>query len=98
MEAPTWGMWQVDSQTILSFLKSLVLYYVMMCAGLYVFVMLRIVTPSNKTIPRGSKILIVTAHPDDECLFFAPAVTEMVHSNSVHILCVTSGEYVRELR
>ncbi|XP_026184105.1 N-acetylglucosaminyl-phosphatidylinositol de-N-acetylase [Mastacembelus armatus] len=38
--------------------------------------------------------LIVTAHPDDECMFFAPAIIRLVESNaSVHLLCLSEGNY-----
>ena len=39
--------------------------------------------------------LIVTAHPDDECMFFAPTILSL--SNNVHqnlyILCLSNGNY-----
>ncbi|XP_028839294.1 N-acetylglucosaminyl-phosphatidylinositol de-N-acetylase [Denticeps clupeoides] len=42
----------------------------------------------------GLRALLVTAHPDDECMFFAPTIIELVKSEaSVHLLCLSSGNY-----
>lgn len=53
---------------------------------------------------RSTNILLLTAHPDDECMFFGPAVlalTEKVrrikeldgeHRHSVSSLCLSSGD------
>uniref|UniRef100_A0A0N5B776 N-acetylglucosaminylphosphatidylinositol deacetylase n=1 Tax=Strongyloides papillosus TaxID=174720 RepID=A0A0N5B776_STREA len=41
-----------------------------------------------------SRILIVTAHPDDETMFFSPTIRDLVNTNNdVYILCVTSGDF-----
>uniref|UniRef100_A0AC35TH62 N-acetylglucosaminylphosphatidylinositol deacetylase n=1 Tax=Rhabditophanes sp. KR3021 TaxID=114890 RepID=A0AC35TH62_9BILA len=41
-----------------------------------------------------SKVLVVIAHPDDETMFFGPAIVKLAKScNSLNILCVTSGNY-----
>ncbi|XP_068600288.1 N-acetylglucosaminyl-phosphatidylinositol de-N-acetylase [Brachionichthys hirsutus] len=40
------------------------------------------------------RALIVTAHPDDECMFFAPTIIRLVDLNaSVHLLCLSEGNY-----
>lgn len=42
--------------------------------------------------PLPSSVLLVTAHPDDECMFFAPTVLALQARNvSVHALCLSSG-------
>ncbi|XP_006641069.2 N-acetylglucosaminyl-phosphatidylinositol de-N-acetylase [Lepisosteus oculatus] len=42
----------------------------------------------------GLRALFVTAHPDDECMFFSPAVIRLLEINaSVHLLCLSSGNY-----
>lgn len=39
-----------------------------------------------------ARVLLVTAHPDDECMFFAPAVLTLTESNAaVYLLCLSSG-------
>ena len=39
------------------------------------------------------RVLIVIAHPDDECMFFAPTVLALTRSgqHDVFLLCVSSG-------
>lgn len=38
------------------------------------------------------RALVVTAHPDDECMFFAPTIIRLVELNaSVHLLCLSEG-------
>uniref|UniRef100_A0A3Q3VV82 N-acetylglucosaminylphosphatidylinositol deacetylase n=1 Tax=Mola mola TaxID=94237 RepID=A0A3Q3VV82_MOLML len=40
------------------------------------------------------RVLIVTAHPDDECMFFAPTIIQLVELHaSVHLLCLSQGNY-----
>lgn len=39
------------------------------------------------------RALVVTAHPDDECLFFSPSIIRLVESQvSVHLLCLSEGK------
>lgn len=40
---------------------------------------------------KGKDILVVTAHPDDECMFFSPAVVTATKTAKMHLLCLTSG-------
>ena len=39
-------------------------------------------------------VLIVTAHPDDECMFFAPTILmlQQLTGADVHLLCLSSGK------
>ncbi|KAM7374736.1 hypothetical protein PAMP_007377 [Pampus punctatissimus] len=49
--------------------------------------------------PNGADVraLIVTAHPDDECMFFAPTVIRLVELKaSVHLLCLSEGNYYNQ--
>lgn len=43
-------------------------------------------------------VLLVIAHPDDECMFFAPSILALNSnlSTSVHILCLSNGDYYGE--
>jgi N-acetylglucosaminylphosphatidylinositol deacetylase len=36
-------------------------------------------------------ILLVTAHPDDECMFFGPSIIALSKQNNIHILCLSTG-------
>ncbi|KAL1922111.1 uncharacterized protein VTP21DRAFT_10753 [Calcarisporiella thermophila] len=41
----------------------------------------------------NARILIVTAHPDDECMFFGPAITALARGNKIWGLCLSSGNH-----
>jgi N-acetylglucosaminylphosphatidylinositol deacetylase len=41
-----------------------------------------------------NKVLLVTAHPDDECMFFAPTLRSLQQNGSqIHVLCLSTGNY-----
>uniref|UniRef100_A0A673LT50 N-acetylglucosaminylphosphatidylinositol deacetylase n=1 Tax=Sinocyclocheilus rhinocerous TaxID=307959 RepID=A0A673LT50_9TELE len=41
-----------------------------------------------------TRALLVTAHPDDECMFFAPTVLKLVESHAaLYLLCLSTGNY-----
>ncbi|XP_052448341.1 N-acetylglucosaminyl-phosphatidylinositol de-N-acetylase [Carassius gibelio] len=41
-----------------------------------------------------TRALFVTAHPDDECMFFAPTVLKLVESRAaLYLLCLSTGNY-----
>lgn len=42
--------------------------------------------------PKGN-ILFVIAHPDDECMFFAPAILKASKNNPTYLLCLCNGDY-----
>ncbi|XP_063058935.1 N-acetylglucosaminyl-phosphatidylinositol de-N-acetylase [Engraulis encrasicolus] len=43
------------------------------------------------------RALLVTAHPDDECMFFAPSIILLRRQGiSVHLLCLSSGDYYNQ--
>lgn len=47
---------------------------------------------SDGTEGAGVRALVVTAHPDDECLFFSPIIIQLVSLNAkVHLLCLSQG-------
>ncbi|XP_016117574.1 N-acetylglucosaminyl-phosphatidylinositol de-N-acetylase-like [Sinocyclocheilus grahami] len=47
--------------------------------------------PVTASEPRA---LLVTAHPDDECMFFAPTVLQLVESHAaLYLLCLSTGNY-----
>ncbi|XP_049448825.1 N-acetylglucosaminyl-phosphatidylinositol de-N-acetylase isoform X2 [Epinephelus fuscoguttatus] len=52
---------------------------------------------SRETNGADVRALIVTAHPDDECMFFAPTIVRLVESNAtVHLLCLSEGNYYNQ--
>ncbi|XP_044078056.1 N-acetylglucosaminyl-phosphatidylinositol de-N-acetylase isoform X1 [Siniperca chuatsi] len=55
------------------------------------------VLSSRETHGADIRALIVTAHPDDECMFFAPTIIRLVELNaSVHLLCLSEGNYYNQ--
>ena len=47
---------------------------------------------SGRPLPSGSA-LIITAHPDDECMFFLPTIVSLVADGTpVHLLCLSTGD------
>lgn len=44
----------------------------------------------------NSHIVLVTAHPDDESMFFTPTITELTkdnYNNTIHLVCLSNGGY-----
>ncbi|XP_046682088.1 N-acetylglucosaminyl-phosphatidylinositol de-N-acetylase-like isoform X2 [Homalodisca vitripennis] len=41
----------------------------------------------------NERILIVIAHPDDECMFFGPTIVEFQRMYHIYVLCLTDGNY-----
>ncbi|KAG5844401.1 hypothetical protein ANANG_G00162130 [Anguilla anguilla] len=51
----------------------------------------------HKNTSNEVRALLVTAHPDDECMFFAPTILRLLQLNaSVHLLCLSSGNYYKQ--
>ncbi|KAL4608780.1 N-acetylglucosaminyl-phosphatidylinositol de-N-acetylase isoform X2 [Arapaima gigas] len=45
----------------------------------------------------GIRALLVIAHPDDECMFFGPAVLKLRQLGAqIHVLCLSTGNYYHE--
>lgn len=50
----------------------------------------------NDQLARGPEfdkktVLVVTAHPDDECMFFAPTILNLKRFSTIHLLCLSTG-------
>uniref|UniRef100_A0A0A9XT99 N-acetylglucosaminylphosphatidylinositol deacetylase n=1 Tax=Lygus hesperus TaxID=30085 RepID=A0A0A9XT99_LYGHE len=41
---------------------------------------------------RRDVVLLVTAHPDDECIFFTPAILAFLRTHTVHLVCFSDGD------
>ena len=51
-------------------------------------------TPSFSSIQKPGRFLLVTAHPDDEVMFFTPLLTNLKNNgNHVSILCLSDGNF-----
>ncbi|KAL4238772.1 hypothetical protein ACF0H5_003479 [Mactra antiquata] len=50
----------------------------------------------NKLSRSSSKqnVLFITAHPDDECMFFSPTILSLLREgHNIYLVCVTKGDY-----
>ncbi|KAJ4455475.1 putative N-acetylglucosaminyl-phosphatidylinositol de-N-acetylase [Paratrimastix pyriformis] len=49
---------------------------------------------SSSGLPRNQRILLVTAHPDDDAMFFSPTLTALAErNNTLSIFCLSSGTF-----
>lgn len=97
----TFNMIFPGSQTlVLDIAEQLGLYftiYLLFCFILYVVT--NIVKPQfikSSHFETGAKrVLVVTAHPDDECMFFGPFIIRLLKKQKtlVYILCLSKGDY-----
>jgi len=48
-------------------------------------------------LPEKAKLLLITAHPDDECMFFLPSIKSYLkRGTEVHILCLSTGVFMSQ--
>ncbi|XP_065897916.1 N-acetylglucosaminyl-phosphatidylinositol de-N-acetylase-like [Dysidea avara] len=51
-------------------------------------------TTTSQFLLDNRKVLFVTAHPDDECMFFAPVILRASqNSSTTFLLCLSNGNY-----
>ncbi|KAI8872682.1 LmbE-like protein [Ramicandelaber brevisporus] len=50
---------------------------------------------SSSATPGKHRVLLVIAHPDDECMFFAPTIVNLARrrQDEVHVLCLSTGNH-----
>ncbi|XP_059176212.1 N-acetylglucosaminyl-phosphatidylinositol de-N-acetylase-like [Physella acuta] len=82
----------IDVYYLLVILGTLVLA----CLLLYCLASRKVFKFNRHSFPLRSGIAVITAHPDDECMFFAPALLELSETCNVHILCATTGDYYKQ--
>uniref|UniRef100_T1GKT6 N-acetylglucosaminylphosphatidylinositol deacetylase n=1 Tax=Megaselia scalaris TaxID=36166 RepID=T1GKT6_MEGSC len=51
--------------------------------------------PTNSPMER---VLIITSHPDDECMFFGPVIHSIVKNlgSKIYVLCLSHGNYEKQ--
>ncbi|XP_033646866.1 N-acetylglucosaminyl-phosphatidylinositol de-N-acetylase-like [Asterias rubens] len=59
------------------------------------YVALRRKRSSDTKAGKSREVLVVTAHPDDECMFFAPTILQLVQeaNTKLNLLCLSTGNY-----
>lgn len=67
--------------------------YAILCVVLYVCVVRWKVLNFRKGVRNPKRVLFVIAHPDDECMFFGPAVLSFTREKGsvVYLMCLSTG-------
>lgn len=69
----------------------IILFYELICFVLFYLVTERIRTKA-KVFQNVRRVLLVTAHPDDECMFFGPAIIKLREAKcQIYLLCLSTG-------
>lgn len=70
-------------------------FYIVLCYIAYnILVLLRdIIKKTNYFNLKPKRVLVVIAHPDDECMFFGPLIVNLVRRQKiVNVLCLSNGD------
>ncbi|XP_045187071.2 N-acetylglucosaminyl-phosphatidylinositol de-N-acetylase-like [Mercenaria mercenaria] len=81
---------------LLSTLQELALPMFMLVIICFVYIKFASV---NRLIKVSSKqnVLFVTAHPDDECMFFAPTILSLLREgHNIYLVCLSKGDFYNE--
>jgi len=65
-----------------------------LCVCVFLYVILKKVNPVAWQLPGPpNRLLLITAHPDDEVMFFGPLVYWLTHSgvSEIFLLCLSMG-------
>lgn len=75
-----------------------VVVYAILCLIVYVLIFRRWAAQWNRNathlrFPQCKRVLIVTAHPDDESMFFGPTILSLTKRTdcTVYLLCLSNG-------
>lgn len=93
---------QVFTETVI-YLKDFVFYigvwiafYLFLCVFVYRKYARRLTTRCRGSL-KAKRVLVVVAHPDDECMFFGPTIFRLCEQDvDVHLLCLSNGNYEGE--
>lgn len=76
-----------------------VLAYLLICLSTYQLIFRRFANRfhliGDVRLAQYRRVLIVTAHPDDECMFFGPTILSLTQRNepcTVYLLCLSNGK------
>lgn len=68
-----------------------VLGYILVCCVVYRRYARRLPTRTRGALG-AKRVLLVVAHPDDECMFFGPTIFRLCEQGAeVHLLCLSNG-------
>lgn len=71
-----------------------ILIYCVLCVLLYVGIVRWRVLEFRRDVRSPKRVLLVIAHPDDECMFFGPTVLNFTGNKdcTLYIMCLSTGE------
>ncbi|GFR90710.1 phosphatidylinositol glycan anchor biosynthesis, class L [Elysia marginata] len=98
MAAPLEFVLRLLSESPVDLLKIAFLSYLLACALVYLCItndILSLKSDKDSDLVK-KKILILTAHPDDECMFFSPTIIYLSKTSEVFVMCTTSGNYYKK--
>lgn len=87
-----------NSKEALEHLILVAAVYIIVCLGVYQLICRRSADGHPVKcvrFPKCQRVLIVTAHPDDECMFFGPTILSLLRRNNcnVYLLCLSNGNF-----
>ncbi len=72
--------------------------YAVICLALFLILLLLLwwKYAGKCTIETNGNVLLIIAHPDDECMFFSPTILALTRRapQNVYLLCLSEGKYV----
>lgn len=82
-----------------TFVSGVILIHVVFSLFVYFVILIKNglkINSKNVKIKEGSRVLFVIAHPDDEAMFYAPLIINMIQHEKSHVslLCLSSGTFL----
>jgi len=74
-----------------TFIFTLLLFLIPALLIINLSTLMRKTRESKQTLPPTTSVLFVTAHPDDESMFFTPTITSL-SSHTLGIVCLSEGQ------
>ena len=69
-----------------------ILYTIISFAAPFLLIALWKIPNRSNSKPPFQRVLLLTAHPDDECMFFSPTIINLASSvQSLQVLCLSRG-------
>lgn len=67
--------------------------YICLCVFIYFATVYLKISPDCGHLRTVKRVLFVTAHPDDECMFFGPVILKLAQQSDcqIFILCLSEG-------
>lgn len=85
---------QCIDENLVSIGTIILLYLILVCSLYVIFCNINPSSRSSESIKSKRRILFVISHPDDECMFFGPAIVNLAKSpdKNVFLLCLSNGK------